>query len=72
MEFLIRLKCTGMPIEQMRLYAELRAQGKETVKERQKILESHAEQLMKNIKLQQHHLEKLNHKIDLYRTDQVD
>ncbi len=39
--FLNRLRATGMPIQQMLRYAELRAQGDATACERRKILEEH-------------------------------
>lgn len=40
-EFLGRLKTTGMPIRQMLHYAELRRQGPATEKRRQRLLEEH-------------------------------
>jgi DNA-binding transcriptional MerR regulator len=40
-EFLTRLKATGMPLRQMQKYTELIRQGDSTLTERRKILEAH-------------------------------
>ena len=44
-EFINRLKETGMPLKQILTYAELRAQGDTTAGQRQQLLEQHAAQL---------------------------
>ncbi len=44
-EFLGRLKTTGMPIRDMLRYAALRKQGDTTVPERQAMLETHRDQV---------------------------
>ncbi len=67
-EFIQRLKETGMPIEQIREYAELRRKGKTTLIARQAILKEHSAILNQKIQTQQQHLEKLNDKINLYQS----
>ncbi|MBF6057480.1 MerR family transcriptional regulator [Thiomicrorhabdus heinhorstiae] len=72
MEFVLRLKHTGMPLDKIRLYAKLRSQGKETLLQRQTLLEEHAQTLEQSIVQLHSHLQKLNDKIDLYRQNLVD
>ena len=69
--FIVRLKETGMALENILQYAELRAIGAITVFERQQLLERHKEQLQVHIMLQQNHLEALDRKIDLYKANKV-
>ncbi len=64
--FVQRLKETGMPLNQILVYAALRATGDGTMRERQKLLEKHAAVLKSTIEQQQKHLEKLNEKIAFY------
>ena len=64
--FVQRLKETGMPLNQILVYAALRAKGDGTMLERQKLLEKHAVMLRSTIEQQQQHLEKLNEKIAFY------
>ena len=67
-EFVQRLKDTGMPLEQIHHYADLREAGDNTLVERQQLLEDHANHLRESIAQQQQHLDKLNDKIALYRS----
>ncbi len=69
--FIKRLKETGMPLEEIRKYASLRELGVETVKERQALLEKHQESLVKHIRQQNEHLKALDDKINLYKTGKV-
>ncbi|MBB3592129.1 DNA-binding transcriptional MerR regulator [Rhizobium sp. BK529] len=48
-EFLGRLKTTGMPIRDMLLYAKLADSGKVTFSERRKLLEVHRERVRANL-----------------------
>jgi len=66
--FIQRLKATGMPLDQIHQYAELRAQGDSTLLARQKLLETHAHTLKENLAKQQYHLDKLNEKIAFYQS----
>ncbi|WP_067865990.1 MerR family transcriptional regulator [Neptuniibacter marinus] len=69
--FIKRLKDTGMPLEEIKKYASLRELGAQTVKERQELLEKHQENLIKHIRQQNEHLKALNTKIDLYKSGEV-
>ncbi|MCI8284156.1 MAG: MerR family transcriptional regulator [Firmicutes bacterium] len=65
-EFIKRLKNTGMPIKQIQHYAKLRAMGESTMNERRKILINHRETLKNQIEQLQEHMKKLNDKIEFY------
>ncbi|MFP5394015.1 MAG: MerR family transcriptional regulator [Gammaproteobacteria bacterium] len=66
--FLLRLRATGMPIEQMRRYAQLREIGNEpgSLAERRAMLERHADGLQERINELQDTLGYLHRKIDHY------
>lgn len=66
--FVQRLKETGMPLDQIHQYADLRAQGDSTLLARQRLLEAHAKALEESLAKQQHHLEKLSEKIAFYKS----
>jgi DNA-binding transcriptional MerR regulator len=66
--FVQRLKETGMPLDQIHRYAELRTQGDSTLLARQKLLEAHAHTLKRKLAKQKHHLKKLNQKIAFYQS----
>lgn len=67
--FIKRLKDTGMPIKEIRRYAELRAKGDLTLNERMEMLTVHRESLNEQIKVLQEHMAKLDDKIDFYRQE---
>lgn len=69
--FVIRLKETGMPLDEILEYARLREQGVDTVLQRQLLLEKHQKNLRQHIEQQQKHLHALNDKIKLYKNGQV-
>ena len=68
-EFIKRLKDTGMPIKEIQRYAELRAEGDLTLNERMEMLTVHRESLNEQIKVLQEHMAKLDDKIDFYRQE---
>lgn len=68
MEFVIRLKETGMPVKRIIEYAELRTQGDNTKLQRQRLLEDHENILRKKIEEQLNHLSKIQEKIKTYKT----
>ncbi|CAH0537810.1 MerR family transcriptional regulator [Vibrio marisflavi] len=70
-EFVKRLKDTGMPLDEILVYASLRENGTETLKERQQLLEQHREELIRHIEMQQKHLSALDDKIMLYKQGKV-
>ncbi|WP_113260469.1 MerR family transcriptional regulator [Agrobacterium cavarae] len=65
-EFLGRLKTTGMPIRDMLRYAALRKQGDTTVPERQAMLETHRDQVRDRVAELQQCLLVLDQKIAVY------
>lgn len=65
-DFLGRLKSTGMPLREMLRYAELRSLGPETEAERQVILERHREQVRDRLAGLQENLSVLDMKIAGY------
>lgn len=68
LEFLLRLRETGMPIREMKRYSDLRAEGDATAGERRMILEAHQQHIIQQIKVLQDSLHKINYKIDFYHT----
>ena len=70
-EFVVRLKETAMPLEEILEYASLREQGASTLQQRQALLEKHQQNLKAHIEQQQSHLTALENKIDLYKNNKV-
>ena len=70
-EFVTRLKDTGMPLAEIQQYATLRERGTSTVLARQTLLEQHKDNLKAHIELQQQHLAVLEDKINLYKANKV-
>ncbi|MCI9358788.1 MAG: MerR family transcriptional regulator [Lachnospiraceae bacterium] len=68
-EFIKRLKDTGMPIKEIRHYAKLRSDGNSTLSERMEMLMQHREALNKQIAQLQAHKLKLDEKIEFYRKE---
>ena len=66
-KFLTKLRATGMPIRQVRRYAELLNGGDDTNEERLKLLEAHREAVQARLEETVGHLELIDWKIDLYR-----
>jgi len=64
--FLSRLRSTGMPIHQVREYAELARQGPETIPQRQALLEAHRDAVLDQIAELKRNLGALDYKIGLY------
>ncbi len=65
--FILRLKDTGMALEDITRYADLREQGETTLAARQALLEAHAAKLQARLQRDQEHLDALRAKIELYR-----
>lgn len=68
--FLLRLRATGMPIAQMRRYAQLRERGTQlaSVTERKAMLQQHADTVEAEIKILSETLAYLREKIAVYST----
>ncbi len=65
--FIKRLKETGMPIKQIKKYAQLRAMGDITLQERMLLLQNHRRFVLEKMAQWQENLDKLEHKIDYYQ-----
>lgn len=65
-KFINRLKATGMPLEQIIEYANLRAAGDETFEQRRLLLQKHRDVLKQRIESELEHLQALDVKIDYY------
>ena len=67
MAFVLRLKRTGMPLKQIRHYAQLRERGDGTLRPRQALLEDHERWLVAQLDDLVEHLAALRVKLDWYR-----
>lgn len=67
-EFLLRLKKIKMPIENIKIYAELRYKGDDTIKERSKMLNEQKNKLLDQIKEINESIQFLNNKIEIYNS----
>ncbi len=65
-KFLTKLRATGMPIRQVRRYADLLNGGDETNEERLALLEAHRKDVLARLEETAGHLELIDWKIDLY------
>lgn len=68
-EFILRLKATGMPIREIKRYAALRREGDETLSQRMELLMGHREALDEQIRELEEHREKLEEKIAFYQQE---
>ncbi len=66
-EFLSRLRATGMPIRQMQQFAHLRRRGAQTVGDRRELLEAHRLAVQTHLATLQHSLAEIEEKIRHYR-----
>ncbi len=68
-DFIKRLKATGMPIKEIKRYAILRAKGDTTLSERMEMLVQHRQLLKEQIRQLQVHEAKLDEKIVFYQQE---
>lgn len=66
LDFLMRLRETGMSIQDMKVFADLRSQGDHTVSLRKQLLQSHYQSVQSRIDQQQQHLNKIADKVKHY------
>ncbi len=66
LEFLTKLRSTGMPIRDMSRYAELLREGDQTTVARKELLEAHRVRVADRIAALQQDLKVLDYKIDTY------
>ncbi|MEA4834441.1 MAG: MerR family transcriptional regulator [Anaeromusa sp.] len=67
LHFIKRLKETGMPIREIRRYAQLRYQGSSTMQERLAMLEEHHQNVLAEQQKLAENLRKLEEKLAFYR-----
>jgi DNA-binding transcriptional MerR regulator len=65
-DFLLKLRATGMSIKDMQRYAELQRQGDETLPERVEMLKSLRDKVESHIEEMNEHLKLIHYKIDYY------
>ena len=65
--FLTKLRATGMPIREVRRYADLLKAGEGNDRERLALLEAHRERVLRRLEETAGNLELIEWKIDLYR-----
>ncbi|MCI1751071.1 MerR family transcriptional regulator [Megasphaera cerevisiae] len=68
-DFIKRLKATGMPIKKIKQYAALRAAGNATLSQRMVLLIAHRQMLAHQLKQLQEHKAKLDQKIIWYQQE---
>lgn len=66
--FLIKVKNTGMPLNELQKYSELMAQGNSTLPEREKMLIKHKERVKNEISDLKNTLTNIDEKLDRYHT----
>jgi DNA-binding transcriptional MerR regulator len=66
-DFLLKLRATGMSIREMQRYAELQRQGDETLPERVEMLKSLRDRVETRIEELNEHLKLIHYKIDVYQ-----
>jgi DNA-binding transcriptional MerR regulator len=67
LEFLVRLRETGMPIQKMLAFTELVRQHPDQVQERRGLLEEHRDQVKQHLAELTHHLQVIELKIEHYK-----
>ena len=66
-DFLLKLRATGMSIKDMQRYAELQRQGDETLPERVEMLKSLRDRVEARMEELNEHLKLIYYKIDIYQ-----
>jgi DNA-binding transcriptional MerR regulator len=70
-EFLKRLRDTGMPIQKMIMYAQLRKQGESTLAARRELLEKHEAQVKTHLAELENSLQMIQWKIEFYKNEEA-
>jgi DNA-binding transcriptional MerR regulator len=65
-DFLLKLRATGMSIKDMQWYAELQRQGDETLPQRVEMLKSLRDKVEAHVEEMNEHLKLIHYKIDYY------
>ena len=69
--FLTRLRTTGMPVREMQQFAELRRQGDQTFLQRRQLLETHEKHIQKELEELGQNLKVIQKKIQLYKKMEI-
>jgi DNA-binding transcriptional MerR regulator len=69
---LIRLRATGMPVNDMRRYAELARRGDASLVDRLRLFEEHRDRVLERIADLRRDLEVIDYKITVYRASAAD
>lgn len=67
-DFLMKLRGTGMSIQQMQAYAELQRQGDDTLPERVEMLKAHGREVEAHMELLREHMRIICYKIEYYQS----
>jgi DNA-binding transcriptional MerR regulator len=65
-EFVKRLRSTGMPIRDIQRYTELLRQGDQTMPERMQLLQQHRDRVEQHLRKEEQHLAEIERKIAYY------
>ena len=71
-EFLKKLRMTGMPVSQMQRYVQLYFEGKPTLTERREILIEHRCEVLRQLEELQANLAAIEYKIALYQSEEIE
>ncbi|MGO0059102.1 MerR family transcriptional regulator [Brevibacillus fluminis] len=67
LQFIMRLRATGMPISEMKAFSDLRSQGDPTISARRALLETHRKNVLNQISDLQENLASIEEKIVYYK-----
>lgn len=65
-DFLLRLRATGMAIHDMKAFSDLRSRGDSTVSQRRALLEEHRKSSLERMRQLQENVRKIEEKIGVY------
>lgn len=66
-EFLIRLRETGMSMSDMKRFSDLRSEGESTIRARRQMLMAHQAKINEHMKLLRKYAESIQKKVDYYQ-----
>lgn len=65
--FLLRLRVTGMKVSDMKRFSDLRGRGESTISERRELLETHQRNVLAQLNELKNNLRMIEEKIDYYK-----
>lgn len=66
-DFLLRLRVTGMKVSDMKRFSDLRGQGESTITARRELLETHQKNVLAQMNELKNNLRMIEEKIDFYK-----